>query len=105
MLRDAFLFLFFFFLLLLLLPHLSYSVMPTVFKQGSNQMIRFLVYGEFLNMFMQSDKSKGIKRDAYWYESFMAGALAGAASVFGNTPIDVVKVRIFSFFCSSRSCS
>jgi len=67
---------------------------PTVFKQGSNQMIRFYVYGEVLNLFLSSDKNRGIKRDTFWWESFLAGGLAGAASVFGNTPVDVVKTRM-----------
>jgi solute carrier family 25 citrate transporter 1 len=73
-----------------------FSVVPTVFKQGTNQMIRFFVHGEIKNKFLEADKQKGINRDAYWYENFIAGGLAGAASVFGNTPIDVVKVYFFS---------
>ncbi|KAE8574107.1 hypothetical protein A483_HHAL012005 [Halyomorpha halys] len=45
------------------------GVTATIMKQGSNQAIRFFVIGAF-------------------------GAIAGAASVFGNTPIDVVKTRM-----------
>ncbi|KAL1130219.1 hypothetical protein AAG570_013157 [Ranatra chinensis] len=45
------------------------GVVPTIMKQGSNQAIRFFITGAF-------------------------GAVAGAASVFGNTPIDVVKTRM-----------
>jgi len=73
----------------------TYKAMwPTVFKQGTNQMIRFYVYGEILDKFLSADKKRGIRRDPFWWESFLSGGLAGAASVFGNTPIDVIKTRM-----------
>jgi len=65
------------------------GLVPTVVKQGSNQMIRFFVYGEVTEFF-----KGGEKRDLKMWESFAAGGIAGAASVFGNTPVDVVKTRM-----------
>jgi len=61
----------------------------TVVKQGSNQMIRFFIYGEVENLL-----KKGQKRNMNGVERFCTGVLAGAASVFGNTPIDVIKTRL-----------
>jgi len=67
----------------------------TVTKQGSNQMIRFFVMGEYDRIL-----KKGVKRDLSALESFTGGVIAGAASVFGNTPIDVVKTRMQSLNAS-----
>jgi len=61
----------------------------TILKQGSNQMIRFFVFGEY-ERFIR----KGTKRHLTGLENFIGGVLAGAASVFGNTPVDVVKTRM-----------
>ena len=63
---------------------------PTILKQGTNQMIRFFVYGNLKEWFQGGDPSKkvGMLTTAF------CGATAGAASVFGNTPIDVVKTRL-----------
>lgn len=56
---------------------------PTICKQGSNQAIRFLVY---------NDLSKILKEYLPYTPAIMiAGGVAGAVSVFANTPIDVVK--------------
>jgi solute carrier family 25 (mitochondrial citrate transporter), member 1 len=57
---------------------------PTILKQGSNQGIRFLVY---------DDVSKILKNNGLGTipSNFFAGAVAGAASVVANTPVDVVK--------------
>ncbi|XP_065839943.1 tricarboxylate transport protein, mitochondrial-like [Oscarella lobularis] len=62
----------------------------TVLKQGTNQMIRFFVYNN-LKLYLQGgDRTKDIGA----IKTFLIGGLAGAASVFGNTPIDVVKTRM-----------
>ena len=59
---------------------------PTVLRQGSNQGIRFLVYED-------SKKELGKIMNSH-VATFLAGGIAGAASVFGNNPIDVVKTNM-----------
>jgi solute carrier family 25 (mitochondrial citrate transporter), member 1 len=66
------------------------GVIPTVIRQGSNQGVRFLVYDEtkdhianFLGLEVK-----------HTLVSFLAGGIAGAASVFANTPVDVVKTQM-----------
>ncbi|XP_003387955.1 PREDICTED: tricarboxylate transport protein, mitochondrial-like [Amphimedon queenslandica] len=63
---------------------------PTILKQGSNQMIRFFVYENLKHWIQGGDYSKNIGT----VKTALCGATAGAASVFGNTPIDVVKTRM-----------
>ncbi|EDO33353.1 predicted protein [Nematostella vectensis] len=62
----------------------------TVIKQGSNQMIRFFVYSNLKSWLQGGDSSKDIGA----VKTFLIGGVAGAASVFGNTPVDVVKTRM-----------
>ena len=66
------------------------GLVPTILKQGSNQAIRFFVYGSLKSYFQQGDNSIDIGP----IKTFFSGGVAGAASVFGNTPIDVVKTRL-----------
>jgi solute carrier family 25 citrate transporter 1 len=63
--------------------------MPTVAKQASNQAIRFLVYGE-----IKAWLDKSMPNSPLTFRTAFSGAVAGAASVFGNTPIDVVKTKV-----------
>ncbi len=63
---------------------------PTILKQGTNQAIRFFVYMNLKHYFQDGDNSKDIGN----IRTFFIGGIAGAASVFGNTPIDVVKTRM-----------
>lgn len=63
---------------------------PTIIKQGSNQAIRFMVYYDLKRIMLGDDP----KAQFSTVQSLFAGVLAGAASVFGNTPIDVVKTRM-----------
>ncbi len=63
---------------------------PTILKQGSNQAIRFFIYTNLKRYFQEGDNSKDIGN----LRTFCIGGIAGAASVFGNTPIDVVKTRM-----------
>ncbi|XP_035463381.1 tricarboxylate transport protein B, mitochondrial [Scophthalmus maximus] len=62
----------------------------TVLKQGSNQAIRFFVMTLLKNWYTGGDPS--IYINPLIIGTF--GVLAGAASVFGNTPIDVIKTRM-----------
>lgn len=66
------------------------GLVPTIFKQGTNQAIRFFVFTNLKRWFQGGDNSKDIGN----IRTFFIGGLAGAASVFGNTPIDVVKTRL-----------
>lgn len=63
---------------------------PTILKQGSNQAIRFCVMESLKEQYRGGDKNVIIPK---WVIGLF-GACAGAISVFGNTPIDVVKTRM-----------
>ncbi|KAF3706542.1 Tricarboxylate transport protein, mitochondrial Citrate transport protein [Channa argus] len=62
----------------------------TVLKQGTNQAIRFYVMNALRNWYKGDDP----RREMHPIVTAMFGATAGAASVFGNTPLDVVKTRM-----------
>eukprot|EP00066_Takifugu_rubripes_P010876 XP_003979079.2 PREDICTED: tricarboxylate transport protein, mitochondrial-like [Takifugu rubripes] len=62
----------------------------TVLKQGTNQAIRFYVMNLLRNWYKGDDPRK----EMHPIVTAMFGATAGAASVFGNTPLDVVKTRM-----------
>lgn len=66
------------------------GVTATIMKQGSNQAIRFFVMESMKDMYRGGDNTKHVPKLVVG--GF--GAIAGAASVFGNTPIDVVKTRM-----------
>lgn len=59
-------------------------------KQGSNQAIRFYVMETLKDWYRGGDPKAHVPK--LLVGTF--GAIAGAASVFGNTPIDVVKTRM-----------
>ncbi|KAL1131153.1 hypothetical protein AAG570_012390 [Ranatra chinensis] len=69
---------------------------PTVMRQGSNQAVRFFV------MVTLKDWYRGDNRDAYVPTYIVGGfgVVAGAASVFVNNPVDVVKTRMQSLEAS-----
>lgn len=66
------------------------GVTATIMKQGSNQAIRFYVMETLKDMYKGDDPKKPVPKLVVG----AFGAVAGAASVFGNTPIDVVKTRM-----------
>ena len=66
------------------------GLVPTILKQGTNQMMRFFVFMNLKKMIQKGDNTKNIGS----LYTFLFGGIAGAASVFGNTPIDVVKTRM-----------
>uniref|UniRef100_F1L9C5 Citrate transport protein n=1 Tax=Ascaris suum TaxID=6253 RepID=F1L9C5_ASCSU len=66
------------------------GVTATMAKQGSNQAIRFFVMETLKDWYRGGDSSKTVSKPA----TAMFGVIAGACSVYGNTPIDVVKTRM-----------
>ncbi|KAF7285919.1 mitochondrial citrate transporter scheggia [Rhynchophorus ferrugineus] len=62
----------------------------TILKQGSNQAIRFFVMETLKTAYKGDDPKKPVPK----YMVGLFGAVAGACSVFGNTPLDVVKTRM-----------
>ncbi|XP_023245760.1 putative tricarboxylate transport protein, mitochondrial [Copidosoma floridanum] len=66
------------------------GVVPTIMKQGSNQAIRFFVMESAKEWYKGGDNNKHVPKLVVG----AFGAIAGAASVYGNTPIDVVKTRM-----------
>ncbi|XP_046979784.1 putative tricarboxylate transport protein, mitochondrial [Schistocerca americana] len=66
------------------------GVTATIMKQGSNQAIRFFVMETLKDWYRKGDPKQPVPK----LLTGLFGAIAGAASVFGNTPIDVVKTRM-----------
>ncbi|CAO4370440.1 Protein CBG09959 [Caenorhabditis briggsae] len=66
------------------------GVTATMAKQGSNQAIRFFVMETLKDWYRGGDNTQTISKPIVG----LMGAVAGAASVYGNTPIDVVKTRM-----------
>jgi len=72
---------------------------PTILKQGSNQMIRFPVYC-YLKVLLVGNLEDDFSKNGPIVgnlQAMLVGGLAGAASVVGNTPIDVIKTKMQGF--------
>lgn len=69
------------------------GVTATIIKQGSNQAIRFFVM-ESLKTEYRILAKKPENSPVPMLLTGLFGLIAGAASVFGNTPVDVVKTRM-----------
>lgn len=68
----------------------------TMMKQGSNQAIRFYVMETLKDKYRGGDPTKSVPKLLVG----LMGGFAGACSVMGNTPIDVVKTRMQSLEAS-----
>uniref|UniRef100_A0A2P2I0B8 Citrate transport protein n=2 Tax=Hirondellea gigas TaxID=1518452 RepID=A0A2P2I0B8_9CRUS len=66
------------------------GVTATIIKQGSNQAIRFYVMETMKDWYRGGDPNQKVPKLVVG----LFGGLAGAASVYGNTPVDVVKTRM-----------
>lgn len=97
----------------------------TVLKQGTNQAIRFYMMNLLRNWYKGEEspilaepgvppflcmtpgvcdfKGDDPRKEMHPIVTAMFGATAGAASVFGNTPLDVVKTRMQASSAASLS--
>jgi solute carrier family 25 citrate transporter 1 len=66
------------------------GVTPTILKQGSNQAMRFYVVETCKEWYQGGDPKKHVPK----YMVGIFGAFAGLVSVYGNTPLDMVKTRM-----------
>jgi len=66
------------------------GVTATILKQGSNQAIRFYVFGEYTKVVVGDQPGARL----LWWQSMIGGVVAGAASVMGNNPFDVIKTNM-----------
>lgn len=66
------------------------GLVPTIMKQGSNQAMRFFVYNNTTSWL----RTRSGRDENTVIETMLCGGLAGAVSVYGNTPVDVVKTRM-----------
>jgi solute carrier family 25 citrate transporter 1 len=69
------------------------GVTATIIKQGSNQAIRFYVIETLKAEYRKKNNLEASAAVPILFTGLF-GAIAGAASVFGNTPVDVVKTRM-----------
>lgn len=67
-----------------------HGLLPTVLKQATNQAIRWLVFQRAKEWMAGGADTSTLHAG----HTVVASVLAGTASVYGNTPIDVVKTRM-----------
>ncbi|VDD81309.1 unnamed protein product [Mesocestoides corti] len=70
------------------------GVTPTIFKQGTNQAIRFFVMETLKEGYRSYRGDTTPNQPVPKMLTGVFGVLAGAASVYGNTPLDVIKTRM-----------
>jgi solute carrier family 25 citrate transporter 1 len=66
------------------------GLLPTILKQGTNQAMRFFVYNNLTAWMLKFENRTTLTP----LHTMFAGGAAGLVSVYGNTPIDVVKTRM-----------
>ena len=70
------------------------GVTPTILKQGTNQAIRFFVMESLKESYRSYRGDQEPNQPVPKVITGFFGIIAGAASVYGNTPLDVVKTRM-----------
>ena len=71
----------------------------TIIKQGSNHAIRFFIMDTLKDWYRGGDNNKPVNN----LEVGMFGVVAGAASVFSNAPVDMIKTRMQGLEASKYS--
>ena len=69
------------------------GLLATVLKQSTNQAIRWLTFSS-AKEWMAASFTGGDVSKLHTGHTIVASLLAGTASVYGNTPIDVIKTRM-----------
>lgn len=63
---------------------------PTIFKQSSNQGLRFMAFGQYRAFLTKDDPNRKLKP----YESLIGGMFSGCFSTLLNNPFDFIKTRL-----------
>lgn len=66
------------------------GLLPTMLRQGSNQAVRFAIFGNLQTLFKKQDGT-----DPIW-SAPVAGCAGGFVSTYVNTPVDVIKSKLQS---------
>ncbi|VDL16749.1 unnamed protein product [Hymenolepis diminuta] len=70
------------------------GVTPTIFKQGTNQAIRFFTMESLKEVYRKHRGDTAPNQPVPKLITGLFGIVAGVASVYGNTPLDVIKTRM-----------
>lgn len=77
------------------------GVVPTMCKQGGNQMTRFTVYGMAQDMARGGDPTKELHTTV----TLLCGSFAGFVSVYATMPFDVIKTQMQGLEAKNYSSS